>query len=111
MTFSEAAAAYELVQSGASRRFVAEQYGVSHTHLGRIFRQCLEFGKAASYLNYKHLGRPRTVSVEHVKRAMVMRDNGLSWKRIAITLGVDADQLRKSTWHFDERTRKTDGSF
>lgn len=105
MTFSEAATAYELVQSGVSRRFVAEQFGVSHTHLGRIFRQCLEFGKAASFLNYSR-GRPRSLSAETIKKGMVMRDQGLCWKEAANALGCDSEQLRKSAWHLDNYRAK-----
>lgn len=101
MTFAEAAEAYELLQAGGTYRSVAKLFGLSNTHLGRVIKQCLVLGKAAPLVNAEHNGRPRTVSVKVVKRAMVLRDQGKHWKEAARTLGVDPEQLRKSVWHYD----------
>lgn len=101
MTFSEAATAYELLQSGCTFRSLAPYFGVSKTHLGRVIRQCLELGKDAPLVNVERNGRPRLVTRDTVKQAMVLRDQGKNWKEAARILGVDAEQLRKSVWHYD----------
>lgn len=106
MTFEDAAIALELVHSGVTRREVARQFGVSHTHLGRVLKQCAELGKDAPLVNVDRLGRPRTVPAKDVKRAMVMRDNGLGYIGIARALGYDADVLRKAVWHYDNQTKR-----
>lgn len=105
MTFSEAAVAYELQQSGCSFRYVAKLFGVSKTHLIRVIRQCLEFGKAAPLLDAKKTGRPRQLPVKVIKRAMVMRDMGLAFDSIGKVLALDPEQLRKAVWHYDNQAK------
>lgn len=101
MKFAEAAMAYELLQTGCTYRFVARQFGISNTHLGRVIRQCLELGKDAPLVSVERLGRPRTITLKQVKRAMVMRDRGMAFDSIGLALGLDPEQLRKSVWHYD----------
>ena len=101
MTFADAAIAYQLISSGVSERTVSQHFGISRAHISRVIAQCLEFGKSAPYLNATKTGRPRKTSITTIKRAMVMRDNGMPLTGAARALGVDYESLRRAILAYD----------
>lgn len=106
MTFADAAIAYELLQSGLSRRFVAPFFGVSHTHLANVIKCCLENGKDGRYIDAVRGNRPAHYKKKTLAKVRLMRFDKIPYKEIARKLRTDPEKLQRAYIHYDRQTTK-----
>lgn len=104
MTFTEAAMAYELQQSGCSLKFMAPFFGVHRTWLGKVIESCLVHGKDSPLLDAKVGGSKPRFSEKTLVKVRAMHLNGVPHKVIARNLRLDPDKLVRAYNYYDRKT-------